>query len=439
MNKELQAILTKIENKKNEARKLSNSGDIAGARVLLTEIETLREEYDVKNALLEEKRDNAIENNVSKKPENSRNSKVKEFFNAICGRTFDNAMVSGTNSQGGYTVPEDIDTEITNLLEAEDHLARFVRVEPVNTESGEYTFQRRNSGYIHEANSVAELAAIQEAATPEFARLPWKVHKFANFYRASNEVLNDTDANLRRVMVNWILNVSRVTRNNIIRVVLQSPTVQDAFDLNVQRLPITQLKDIKTISNVRLDKAFWNSTSFITNQTGFNVLDTMQYPDGRFVLQESITSPSGKTLFGRHVDVVSDNDLPNQGDNAPLVIGDLKEGILLLNRRSPQIRSSDIAGEAWRTDSVEWRHVERLDCQLRDAQAFVYGTFSITDGIKVPATAPPLAQSLIDQTTLFPDEAVEKMTELLDKLGLYFEKEAAALPQPETKSKKGAE
>jgi len=381
MNKKMIELNEKIKNKKEEMQAFINKKDVVNAKKVKEEIELLNSEYFLADQEFELSK-SEIEN--TGKPRESRENKdTTEFLNLVRQPQMQNNMVSGDDPRGGYTVPEDISTRINNLLEAEYHLMKFITVTPVSTNSGERTFRRRNSGYIHEATSVAELAEIQLNQTPEFGRLSYKTEKFADRYLASNEVLDDTDANLETEMVDWIGGVSRVTRNNIVRVVLQSSTQLDAFDNPVRRADVASTSDIKTIANVKLDKAFHNRSRYITNQDGFNVLDTLQYADGRYVLQESISDPTKKILFGRILEVVSNNDLPSVAGKAPLVIGDLKEGVEAFDRKKLQVRTSDVAGEAWIKDGVEWRAIERLDCKLRDAEAFVYTEFDIESGLIV--------------------------------------------------------
>ena len=71
----------------------------------------------------------------------------------------------------------------------------------------------------------------------------------------------------------------------------------------------------------------------------------------------------------------------------PFVIGDLKEGIKLFDRKRINIMTSNVAaaGElnAFEEDLTLFRAIEREDVQVRDADAFVNGYIEI----KLIATA----------------------------------------------------
>lgn len=392
MNRQMINLSEEIKNKKAEMQAFIEGKDIVNAKKIKEEIELLNADYFL--AEQEFDLDKEEVESTGKPKENKENKEKKEFFNLVRNPQMQNNMVSSDDKKGGYTVPHDIQTKVNKLLEADDHLFQFIRVTPVTAPSGARTFRKRNSGYIHQATSVAELAKIKLNQTPQFGRIEYKVEKFADRYLASNEVLDDTDANLEAEMTDWLVDVSRMTRNNVVRVVLNSETMTDAFDGTIQREVVKSTNDIKKVANVKLNKAFQTRMVYITNQDGFNELDTLQYPDGRYVLQESITNPSQKILFGKLLHVVSNDDLPSIDSKAPLLCGDLKEGVEAFVREGLQVRTSDLAGDAWINDGVEWRAIERLDCCLRDAEAFIYCTFDIDEGLTVtPMTATELAEA----------------------------------------------
>jgi len=361
MNKKMLTLLGTIENKRNEMKDLLNKKDLDGAEALKVELENLNRELSLEKSLYESDLENAKNNGVTVEPENKKNP-VGEFLNAVRGREFDNTMVQGNNAAGGYTVPEDIKTQINQFLQSQDSLTPLVRVSQVTTKSGARTFQRRafSSGLV----AVDELDNIASQSTPQFQRIEYTIKKYAGRYIASNELLEDTDANIRQTMIDWIGNASRVTRNRKI--------------LEVARLgmsaTINNLDNLKSVINTTLDPAFRGTAKVITNVFGFHWLDTLKDENGRYLLQDSIVFNSRKQLFGMEVVVLSQSDLPNDSQFArvPIIIGDLKEGIELFDRNALAIRSSDVAGNAWGSDSTEWRAIERLDVVLRDHEAFVF-------------------------------------------------------------------
>jgi len=82
-------------------------------------------------------------------------------------------------------------------------------------------------------------------------------------------------------------------------------------------------------------------------------------------------------LFGVNVVVVSNKDLPSVDDGtnvkAPMIIGDLKEAIVLFDRQQVQISVSQEASDAFLTDVSLFRAILREEVKTRDEEAFVYG------------------------------------------------------------------
>ena len=93
--------------------------------------------------------------------------KVKNFANSI--RKIRNSMSEWTNTDGGYTVPEDVSTDIEHLREAKFSLQQLVSVETVSTNSGKRTYKKRSSqtGF----SKVGEGETIGTKNTPKYDRI----------------------------------------------------------------------------------------------------------------------------------------------------------------------------------------------------------------------------------------------------------------------------
>lgn len=365
MPKELLALLEQIENKKTEAKNLLAENKIDEARAARDEAQELQNKFDIAKDLYDEEKAQ-IENQIPAEP--SAVDSVKEFANAARTK-FKNAMSAGSNADGGYTVPQDIQTQINELRESKDALQMLVTVEPVSTLSGSRTFKARaqQTGFAE----VDENGTIAEKATPKFTNLPYKVKKYAGFFKVTNELLKDSDQAITNTLVRWIGDESRVTRNKLILTELNKKA----------KTAIADVDDIKDVVNEMLDPAFENTSIVLTNQTGFNWLDKQKDSDGNYLLQKDPTQATRKLLFGIYpVHKVSNKDLPNDttaGTKAPFIIGDLKEAVVLFDRETLSINSSDVAGDAFLTDNTLFRAIEREEVKTRDSEAFVYGQVTI--------------------------------------------------------------
>ncbi|GEL39262.1 capsid protein [Lacticaseibacillus paracasei subsp. tolerans DSM 20258] len=73
--------------------------------------------------------------------------------------------------------------------------------------------------------------------------------------------------------------------------------------------------------------------SVIVNQDTFNYLDTLKDSEGRYLLQPSITAPSGKQLFGAPVIVGANKVLPtDKAGTYRIIIGDFSQAIFLAQK-----------------------------------------------------------------------------------------------------------
>ena len=281
-------------------------------------------------------------------------------------------MNEGTPADCGYLVPEDIETKINHLRTAKGALQNLVTVTPVKTKSGARTYKTRQNqtGF----SEVSEGAAIGKKATPQFSRLTYDVKKYAGYFPVTNELLADSDQNITNELIQWIGDESRITRNKLILNVLVTKQ-KTAIDGTNEGLDA-----IKKIINVTLDPAFRNSAILVTNQDGFNWLDTLKDGVGRYLLEESLASPTGYRFKGLDVYMYSNKDLPNDtsaGTKAPIIIGDLKEAIQFFDRQKTTIKASDVAMNAFENDLTLFRAIEREDVKMRDAEAFVYGQVTL--------------------------------------------------------------
>ncbi|MGE6513366.1 phage major capsid protein [Lysinibacillus sphaericus] len=364
MNKQLLELLEAIENKKAEAKTFLNEGKVNEAKALRDEALELQNKFDIAKDLYEEEKEEIINKVIVTPKDNEEN---QNFVNAVRTK-FQNAMSEGSLVDGGYAVPQDIQTKINELRESKDALQNYITVEPVSTLSGSRNFKTRSqqTGFAE----IDENGVITDGTTPKFTNLPYSVKKYAGLFKVTNELLQDSDEAIEKTLVDWIGNDSRVTRNNLILAALGTKA----------KTAIASVDDVKHAFNVQLDPSFHSSAILLTNQDGFNWLDTKKADDGTYLLQPSVSSPTSKKLGVMDVVMVSNKNLPNDtttGTKAPIIIGDLKEAVVMFDRQQLSIKASDTAGDAFNTDNTYFRAIEREEVKVRDAEAFVYGQVTI--------------------------------------------------------------
>lgn len=380
MNKKMLALLNEINGLKDEVKKLADEGKLEDAARSKEKLITAQEKFDLLKDVEEtrepeEAKPEKVESHA--KPAVKANP-VAEFANAA-RRGFKDSMNEGTQADGGYTVPEDIQTAINKYRDAEYSLRDLVDIENVMTDKGSRTFQKRSeqAGF----SLVGEGANIGATATPQFERLDYVIKKYAGYFPVTNELLQDSDAAIAQVLTEWIGGESRVTDNKNILAVVKAKTP----------VAITDMKGIKKILNVTLGSAFKPTSAIVTNDDGLNWLDNLSDTTGRPLLNPDPTAPAqlqlrcGATVVPIRVipnsDLASDTTTTAGSTIIPFIIGDLKEGIKLFDRNMLTITNSNVAQagafNAFEQDMTLFRAIERNDVKEKDSEAYVYAKLTL--------------------------------------------------------------
>lgn len=382
MNKELLELLESINDKKTEVKNLVAENKLDEAKKAKDELKEMQDKFDLLKDLDDGKTEEAKAKagNKALKPAD-KNDVVKEFANAARrGFKVQNSMNEGTPSEGGYTVPEDIETRINERRTAKFSMIDLVSVKPVKTNKGSETYKKRaqQTGF----QKVGEGGKIGAKTTPKFERVSYEIDKYAGYFPVTNELLEDSDDEITTTLINWIGDESRVTRNNIIVETINKKA----------KTALAGLDDIKKTLNVTLGAAFKATSKVVTNDDGLQYLDTLKDSDGKYILQPNPADPmqlricAGATIVP--IVVIPNDDLPSDVSTAkkrkiPMIIGDLKEGIKFFDRKKTTIKASDlaVAGDlnAFEEDLTLFRAIEREDCQVKDDMAFVNGELTIDD------------------------------------------------------------
>ncbi|MGH0944679.1 phage major capsid protein [Bacillus mycoides] len=384
MDKHEQELRQRIADLKAKAEEFNNSGKYEDAKAKIEEAKNAKNELD--NYLTMQKIQvpdpvNSQTGVLLPSPVKNEDTSYKEvFMKAIRGQNLTHeeasvmqeykaALSENAGKDGGYIVPEDITTTINQLKQTVDNLEQYVNVQPVSTNKGSRTLEKRAASTpFAPLSEYGKPNAMQEIASPEFDRLSYAIEDYAGFLPVPNDLLDDTDQALEEYLRQWIAKKSIATRNYLILQELNKLTKVDFKDY----------KGIKTALNVTLDPAFAAGANIFTNQDGFNYLDQLEDKDGRPLLQPDPTNPTRKLLSGKPVIVLSNKTIATDKDGkAPFIVGNLKEAIILWDRKQLSIDMTTEGGNAWRTNTSEFRAIEREDVTPWDTEAVVYGQIAV--------------------------------------------------------------
>lgn len=204
--------------------------------------------------------------------------------------------------------------------------------------------------------SVEELEKNPALAKPEFTDVPWKVKTYRGAIPLSQEAIDDADVDLLAIVAEAANQIKVNTTNDAIATVLKDFEAKNATDLDA----------IKEILNVNLDPAY--NVSFVVSQSFYQKLDTLKDNNGRYLLQDSIVSASGKAFLGHPVFVVSDTTLGATGE-AKAFIGDVQRAVLFADRQELGLR--------WTDNEIYGQYLQavvRFDVKKADAKAGYFVT-----------------------------------------------------------------
>ena len=379
MNKKMRELKALMERKLAEARKALDGGDVEKSNELMGEYTKAKGEYEAEKALYEAEKAAGVDDADSL----TKMEAVKDTGKAVSEKSafvkfgeaakmgFPKALNETTDTEGGYTVPEDVVNRIYELRDAEFSLLDEVTVEAVNTDKGTRTYKNRAdmTGFT----KVDEKGKIPAGKEPTFAVVEYAIEKYAGWYAASNELLEDSAENIANILMNWIAAESRATVNNNVLSEIKT-TFAETTDLK-------DLDGIKKAVNVTLGSAFRGYVKIYTNDDGLNYLDTLKDSDGKYLLSPSPADPMQMTLGvgAQRIPIVT---IPNavlktEKTKLPFIIGSMKDAIVFFDRKKLSIKSSDTAAvtgvNAFEQDMTLWRALEREDVVTKDKAALVNG------------------------------------------------------------------
>lgn len=285
-----------------------------------------------------------------------------------------NALTEGggtpTGADGGYLVPTDFDNQIHELMRQLVSLESVFNSEDVTAPTGWRAVDTAPTAGFSE---VDEMGTIGKDDQPKFARVDYALKKYALRVPVSNELLSDNTANLRAYLARWYAKKGVITINKKLLALLDALS---SANLTVGK----EVQALKSVLNKDLDPSIAANAVIITNQSGFDYLDSLNDTNGRGLLQPDPTSGTPMIFKAHRVICLSDAMLPNRvvsttgstkGTYYPVYVGDMKSFGTLFRKQGLEVAATNIGGDAWATDSTELRGIMRLDAKTMDSAAAV--------------------------------------------------------------------
>lgn len=234
-------------------------------------------------------------------------------------------------------------------------LKNYVKNVSVNSASGKYPVIAKSGSKM---STVAELEQNPELSKPKISNIDYSIATRRGYIPISQEAIDDADYDVTGLIRDEINDQSRNTRNTDIATVLKSATAKS----------VTGLDGLKDLVNKEIKKVY--PVKFIISASLYAELDKLKDKNGRYLLQDSITSSSGKMLFGKEVIVLDDEMIAGAGELKGFV-GDPKSFCAFFDRKQTSVE--------WVDNQIYGKllaGIVRYDVKKTDADAGFYITYT---------------------------------------------------------------
>ena len=275
-------------------------------------------------------------------------------------RSFVDYMKSlGETRDGVTTVGNEavIPSAILNLQEQPNdptNLAQYINRQSVTAPKGDLPILKKNTGRLV---SKAELADNPSLENFGIKPVDYALETLAGVLPVSYEMISDGAVDIPGIISDYVNEARQLTEQEKIGGVLQTATPVAA----------TSADDLKDAFNLGLS----NYTKMIVaSESAYSDIDKLKDGNGRYLFQDSISSASGKSLFGAPVAVVPDTVLGKAGE-AHLFIGDLKSFVLEAYKDEVTVKWTD--NDIWGQKASVYL---RADFKPADTDAGKFVTFT---------------------------------------------------------------
>lgn len=304
----------KFTDLEKEVRKLNEEKAEIEARQRAMDGTNPEEGTDTENREIDMSRYRKVEEE-EKKPEDEE----REAFDSYL-ETRD-ITVDGLKTDEGYVIiPEDEKKTIIELADDIVSLKKFVTVKPVSTPSGTQPVRTTAKAKL---STVAELAESPAIGVTPFTEVDYKVTTKRGYIPYSEEYKQD-GINLVSDLKQFIGEVVTNTENDDILAELAT----------LRAKTVNSIDELKTLVNTGFRAGKKDRIKFLVSQSVFDNLDRVKDKNGRYLLQESVTSSTGYRLLGKEIEVLDDEYFPNA---TTMFVGDLKE-IVYFDRSQVQVQ-----------------------------------------------------------------------------------------------------
>jgi HK97 family phage major capsid protein len=269
-------------------------------------------------------------------------------------------------SEGGFLAPVFFDGVVYQQMRQYLDIAQYVATSDVLSFKGWRAVEKE--GPALPLDEMVEGEEIPEAESPEFKAITFQLKKYGGFLPAASDLFTDSPVNIMEYLATWWARKVVVTNNQLIIARINELTPVDVTDYK------TLISVMKTVLNRTLDPLISANSAIFCNQTGFDLMDSLVDGTGRSILQPDPAVSTPMSFLRRPVVMLSDEvfeNISDDGDFAPIAIGNGREYITLFRRGVYEMTSTSESKTAWRNHNTEVRGIMRADPEIVDTEAMV--------------------------------------------------------------------
>lgn len=285
---------------------------------------------------------------------------------------------TGSNPDGeyneGYILPEDIRTLINKRVREYRSLRTICGRMSTTALTGSYVVENLDgiSGLI----DFTDGTDMTESNDFKFEKISFSLKEKGALVQLSNTLMSLTDNDLMSYIVEIFAKKAVITENSMaVTAITKGKTVKNLLDW----------KELKSSINKDLDPAALYGTVIVTNQDGFDMLDSALDENGRPILQPDITNPTIKRFMGYAVHVFSNAMLKSSAATAskdgyaPIYYGNISEGVKFVDLNIMSFATSKEAGFTKNTTYA--RLIEFVDVIQHDSsdKCYIVGQIKVAN------------------------------------------------------------
>ena len=245
------------------------------------------------------------------------------------------ALNTGTDSAGGYTVPEELANYIINRMKAFGGMRQAADV--ISTTTGVKMNFPTSDGTEEMGEIVAENAGVSELA-PTFGIRDLEVFKYSSKYIAvSWELLQDSNVDIVRFIVNRLSERIARIQNNHFTVGTGTGQPKGMITAATGATAVTAINFDSMMALIHsIDPAYRQGAYFMANDAAILTMSTLKDTTGRPLWLPDIVGGTPGTFLGKRI--LLNQDMPTAN---PVAYGDFKGYTIRDVRNSIEMRRFD--------------------------------------------------------------------------------------------------